>query len=284
VTAAGEVGRRSRPARAIGRRAVANAAGGLLLLIRPPRVAAERLHWRPGALALGTGALIAALGLVMFALDPWAIPFHLQVPRSVVAVFREITDFGKSHWFLVPAGAILAAITLVASPVLGRTAYLTLTSLAVRLGFVFLSVSVPSLLVTIGKRMIGRARPPLFIQTNRFDFLPFSWRVEYASLPSGHATTAFAAAVAIGALYPRARIPMWIFAATIALSRVVLAAHYPSDVLAGAAVGAAGALLVRRWFAARRLGFAVTPAGAVRAMPGPSLRRLKRVAGRILGQ
>src|SRR5205823_3274530 len=160
---------------------------------------------------------------------------------------------------LVPAGAILAAITLVASPVLGKTAYLTLTSLAVRLGFVFLSVSVPSLLVTIVKRMIGRARPPLFIQTNRFDFLPFPWRVEYASLPSGHATTAFAAAVAIGALYPRARIPMWIFAATIALSRVVLAAHYPSDVLAGAAVGAAGALLVRRWFAARRLGFAVTP-------------------------
>jgi len=283
VTAAGEVEGRSRPARVFGRVA-ANVTGALSLLFRPPRVAAERLRWRPGPLALGTAAIIAAFGLVMLVVDPWEIAFHLQIPRSVVVVFAEITDFGKAHWFLVPTGVMLALIALVASPDLGRTAYLTLTSLAVRLGYIFLAVSLPSLVVTIGKRMIGRARPPLFIQTNRFDFLPFSWRVEYASLPSGHATTAFAVAVAIGALYPRARIPMWIFAATIALSRVVLAAHYPSDVLAGAVVGAAGALLVRRWFAARRLAFAVTANGGIRALPGPSLRRLKRVAGRMIGQ
>jgi membrane-associated phospholipid phosphatase len=282
VTAAGEVAGRSSPARAFGRIA-ANVAGALLLLFRAPRVPAERLRWRPGALALGTAAVIAALGLLMLVADPWEIAFHLQIPRSVVAVFREITDFGKAHWFLVPIGVALAALAVLASPRLGRTAYLTLTSLSIRLGYIFLAVSLPSLVVTIGKRMIGRARPPLFIQTNRFDFLPFSWRVEYASLPSGHATTAFAAAVAIGALYPRARVPMWVFAATIALSRVVLAAHYPSDVLAGAVAGAGGALLVRRWFAARHLAFAVTSEGGLRALPGPSLRRLKRVARRMFG-
>ena len=75
--------------------------------------------------------------------------------------------------------------------------------------------------------------------------MPFSWKVEYASLPSGHATTAFAAAVAVGALWPRTRPVMWAYALVIAVSRVVLTAHHPSDVLAGALVGALGALLVQ---------------------------------------
>ena len=75
-------------------------------------------------------------------------------------------------------------------------------------------------------------------------------------MPSGHATTAFAALVAIGAIFPQARALMWIYAVLIALSRVVITAHHPSDVIAGAIVGAVGALLVRNWFAARRLGFA----------------------------
>jgi hypothetical protein len=53
-------------------------------------------------------------------------------------------------------------------------------------------------------------------------------------------------------------------------------------VLAGAIVGAVGALLVRDWFAARRLGFAVAADGQVRRLPGPSFARIKRVAGRLL--
>ena len=61
-------------------------------------------------------------------------------------------------------------------------------------------------------------------------------------MPSGHATTAFAALVAIGAIFPQARALMWIYAVLIALSRVVVTAHHPSDVIAGAIVGAAGAL------------------------------------------
>jgi membrane-associated phospholipid phosphatase len=59
-------------------------------------------------------------------------------------------------------------------------------------------------------------------------------------------------------------------------------AHYPSDVVAGAVVGALGALLVRDWFAARRLGFAIAADGSVSTLPGPSLARIKRVARSLL--
>jgi undecaprenyl-diphosphatase len=75
---------------------------------------------------------------------------------------------------------------------------------------------------------------------------------------------------------------MWIYAVLIAVSRLVLVAHYPSDLIAGAVVGAAGALLVRSWFAARGLGFLVAPNGAIRPMTGPSWRRIaKAIARRV---
>jgi membrane-associated phospholipid phosphatase len=149
-----------------------------------------------------------------------------------------------------------------------------LGSVSARLGFVFIAIGLPGLLVSIVKRLIGRQRPNVWVFNDPLSFSPFGWDPALASLPSGHATTAFGTAVAIGALFPRLRWPLWIIAICVASTRVLVSTHYPSDILAGAVCGVLGALLVRNWFAARRLAFAVTPNGAVRAMPGPSARRL----------
>jgi hypothetical protein len=62
---------------------------------------------------------------------------------------------------------------------------------------------------------------------------------------------------------------MWGYAALIAASRVVVFAHFPSDVVAGAVVGGVGAVLVRDWFAATRLWRAM---GAESRFPGPRSR------------
>jgi undecaprenyl-diphosphatase len=159
-----------------------------------------------------------------------------------------------------------------------------IVSLAIRLSFVFGAIAVPGLFVVILKYLIGRARPFVEPDGGSFAWAPFGWNAEYASIPSGHGTTAFAAAIAIGAVWPRARAVIWIYAVLIAASRVVLTAHYPSDVLASAVVGIVGALLVRQTFAVRRLGFVVDRTGAVRPLPGPSLRRLKSVARRLFAQ
>jgi undecaprenyl-diphosphatase len=61
------------------------------------------------------------------------------------------------------------------------------------------------------------------------------------SYPSAHATTSAAAAVALRGALPAA--PLYAVAAALALSRLYLGVHYPSDTLAGAALGAAVAEL-----------------------------------------
>jgi undecaprenyl-diphosphatase len=61
------------------------------------------------------------------------------------------------------------------------------------------------------------------------------------SYPSAHATTSAAAAVALARVLPKA--PLYGVAAALALSRLYLGVHYPSDTLAGAALGVAVAEL-----------------------------------------
>ena len=59
------------------------------------------------------------------------------------------------------------------------------------------------------------------------------------SMPSTHAASAFAAALAVGFVHPRLRWPLLALAALIALSRVWLGVHYLTDVLVGVALGVA---------------------------------------------
>ncbi|HKP09743.1 MAG TPA: phosphatase PAP2 family protein [Gaiella sp.] len=73
------------------------------------------------------------------------------------------------------------------------------------------------------------------------------------SFPSDHAAAAFAIAFAVLAFSRRAGIAFLAAAALIALSRVALGMHYPSDILAGALIGFGAATLVttlgRPWVA-----------------------------------
>jgi membrane-associated phospholipid phosphatase len=62
------------------------------------------------------------------------------------------------------------------------------------------------------------------------------------SYPSAHAATSFAAARMLSPALPAA--PLYALAAALALSRPYLGLHYPSDIVAGAALGAAVAELV----------------------------------------
>lgn len=96
------------------------------------------------------------------------------------------------------------------------------------------------------KAVFDRARPPA-ADPSLTALVPLP---ADASFPSGHAATAFAAAGVVALLHPRLRVPALGLAALVALSRVYLGVHFPSDVIAGAALGlAVAAVTVRVPFA-----------------------------------
>jgi len=66
------------------------------------------------------------------------------------------------------------------------------------------------------------------------------------SFPSGHTADAVAAACAIARVYPRAAAPAAVFAGLAGVAQPIRAAHYPTDVAAGAAIGWAAEQLVER--------------------------------------
>jgi len=256
----------------------ANAAHYFALFRRKPRASAIPMWRTPCRVGVAAIVVVAAIAETMIAVDAWAITLTRRMPEWLIATFDRVTDLGKSVWLLVPIALALGAIALSASPALPRMSQRVFAAIAVRLGFLFVAVGLPGLVFTIAKRLVGRARPLVGGSADPFAYRPLGWSVEYASLPSGHAIDAFAIAMAVGALWPWARPLLWTYAVLIAVSRVVLTAHFPSDVVAGAVVGVVGVLLVRDWFAARGLAFLIGAGGLVQPLPGPSPARIKRVA------
>jgi undecaprenyl-diphosphatase len=256
------------------------------VLLRGEQIPPERrkLFWpvRGWITVVAVLAVLAVAAASMLLVDAFLIGKAHRLPEWLYKTFQWISMLGNSGWFLWSAGIVF--IFLAASPKsrLTPVAQRVVAALMVRLGFLFLAVGLPALFTTIVKRFIGRARPYVWPDPHPHDFTPFVWDMAHTSLPSGHATNAFAAAIAIGGLWPRMRLPMWIFAAIIALSRIIVLAHFPSDIIVGAAVGIAGALLVRGWFASRRLAFTVGSDATIHRLPGPSWRRTKAVARTLL--
>lgn len=77
------------------------------------------------------------------------------------------------------------------------------------------------------------------------------------SMPSGHTSLAFATATSLTLKYPKwyVIVPSYFWAASVGYSRMNLGVHYPSDVIAGAALGAASAyvtMLANDWFWERK--------------------------------
>jgi undecaprenyl-diphosphatase len=108
-----------------------------------------------------------------------------------------------------------------------------------------LAVTTAAMLVTLLKDFFDRARPPVADPSlDPVGIVPAS-----ASFPSGHAATAFAAAVAVAIVYPRLGRWLLALAVVIAVSRVYLGVHYVLDVAAGTllgiAVGIAAAFVTR---------------------------------------
>lgn len=236
----------------------------LLPLVRPPshsrRAEAARRLARHTLLITATGG--AAIVALMVWLDAQEIDLMPARGTPSLWPFRVLTDFGKDAYVLAFLAVLLLIVVFVAAALRGSSRAQWL-SFGLRLQFVFFAVLAPLIAGEMIKWVVGRGRPFVGGKANPFNFAPFAGTEAYASFPSAHAITAFALAFAVSALWPRAQVAMVVYALLIAGSRLVLLAHHPSDVVAGAVIGVVGAMAVRYWFAARRRGFAIRRDGEI---------------------
>ncbi|HEY1955633.1 MAG TPA: phosphatase PAP2 family protein [Polyangiaceae bacterium] len=162
-----------------------------------------------------------------------------------LAVFRHL--YGASGLWLWA----MAALTIVGSgwaliPIAALTAFERTREHALRLIALLVGVAVTVFSI---KMLVGRARPCGSLA--HVHALVFSAPHD-PSFPSGHAAGAFAVAAFVAfeaRVHPFAKIALFVIAAGIAISRVVLGVHFPSDIVAGAILGTLSSAV---YFATRR--------------------------------
>jgi membrane-associated phospholipid phosphatase len=228
----------------------------------------NRSNWR-----LYAAGLVVVLALMLL-IDHPASVLATQQSQDVVNIANRITRWGESDWILIPSGLLLIITAIAALLVRRRLVKLALIEMIQIFALIFVGVGLPGLASTILKDVVGRSRPVVYDQVGILGFHPLSFNFGFESWPSGHTTTAFALAMVLGFLSPK-----WfgfglLYAVAIAGSRLVLGAHYPTDVLSGCVLGVLGAYAVRNYFASRRWGFERRPDGHIAQRPVVAIVRL----------
>ncbi|GAC1044922.1 phosphatase PAP2 family protein [Rhizobium sp. No.120] len=204
-------------------------------------------------------ANVVLLSAVLF---DWPVGATLpSMPTFIRFIGGMLTDFGDSGWILI-ISAFLFFEGWAGSKLLHsqrcRCQALRICQIG---GYLLTTVAFSGILANLLKRAIGRARPTHFADWGPFGFSPFNGRASFESFPSGHATTIGALFVALAFLFPRYR---YIFAACalwLAITRVMVGAHYPSDVMAGLALGGWFSFMVAIVYSRYGLLFRIDAAG-----------------------
>jgi undecaprenyl-diphosphatase len=205
---------------------------------------------------------LAVLALVVAVQGDEAIARAMSgFPAWVYGFFGYVTRIGASGYIFAASTIILLAALLLRKRGQGAAFDRACLFVAERAGFVLIVNAVSGIASQVLKHLFGRARPSLIDVVGPFHFDMLAMSSRYASMPSGHSITAFATALALSYLMPRWRWGFVFVAVMVGVSRVVISAHYPSDVLVGAVIGSLCAILLRRAFARRGIAFRHTPAG-----------------------
>lgn len=191
---------------------------------------------RRWVIALGVVSIAAVILSYFFVDRPLTLWSH-DLPRPARHFFSGVTKLGDATIYYVIFGAL--AIYFAVRRQIDGTRWMLF-------GLLCLAVAAGAINNLI-KMVVGRYRPKLLFDDGAWGFDFFRYGYEYNSFPSGHACSVAVAATVMWLIKPRWW-PLWLaIAAPIAVSRVFAHAHYLSDVIAGAYLGALVTLLLHAW-------------------------------------
>ena len=240
----------------------------LYLLVVEPDGAARFAQWWRWARSSVAGRLTLALILIAIAIvlsvrmidRPVAEWAHALSP-GIRAVMQWITQLGVSTGWLILSGVPVILFVLsrrwLAPSLRARWqsyAYLPL--------FAFVSIAGAGIANALVKAAAGRFRPKLYFLDQRFGFDLWHRTADYTSFPSGHTVTVFALASALALIWRPLAWPGFALALLVGLSRIMVGAHWPSDVLAAAWLGIAWTLWMRHIFEQHGVSMAAARGGA----------------------
>jgi membrane-associated phospholipid phosphatase len=190
-----------------------------------------------------TAGITAFIYLVLFYfLDrPIDILAHNYLSKSFIFPLGTYISFLAKGDFVKVALAFCFIIIIICDPGIKRRwarylLYICITgSIAIIIGDGF-------------KYILGRYRPIMLFEHNLYGmhFLSSEWALN--STPSGHTIRAFSILTALSLLYRRFTVVFISIATMIGASRVIVTAHYPSDVLFGAFIGIFTAAWTYKYF------------------------------------
>ncbi len=210
-------------------------------------------HWSVRQFVIPFVVLIAIIASAATLIDERSVIAMRGVSFTWQRIFAAITQIGWSGYLFAISGILAFAATFAARTGDTLQARAGLILLAHRAVLVFAVLATSGIAAQVLKHLVGRARPRLLAEFGPFHFDLFSIKASLASFPSGHTITVFATAWALALFLPRLRWPLYAVACLVGISRVVIGAHYPSDVFAGAAIGVFSAMLTAHAFARRQI-------------------------------
>ena len=145
--------------------------------------------------------------------------------------FENITGLGDSIWYF--GSALLFIIVLVIN---NNLKFFKINNYNKKFNFcvsVIIYLALTGIITQILKHIIGRPRPNYTNLDTPFEFNFFSLESAFHSFPSGHSSTIFMVCLIFASIIPGLKYFIYFLGITIGFSRVVVGAHFITDVIAG---------------------------------------------------